>query len=71
MFEDLYRKSVEYDDHLLQAACVVIAEFDLDHDNFRILKHTTEFKRKVREVAKEYQVSIFALKARIQDVVED
>lgn len=72
MFENLYTKSVEYDDHLLQAACTIMSEFDLeDLRDYAIHAHSTEFKQSLREVAKEYEVSSAALKARIREILTD
>ncbi len=72
MFENLYEDSVEYDDHLLQAACCLISEYDLeDIRDLEIAKHVTGFKTSVREIAKEYGVSKAALQARVREVLTD
>ena len=66
MFEDLYQKSVEYDDHLLQAACVLQAEFDLDH----VDEITQEVRLAIPAVADEYRVSRKDLLRRLKEILE-
>lgn len=72
MFENLYEDSVQYDDHLLQAACCLQAEFDLsDLREYAILKHTSEFKHSLDQVSEEYRVSKKDLRVRLQEILRD
>ena len=67
MFEDLYEHSVRYDDNLLQAACVVQAEFDLE-PGYTI---TDEIRLFIRAMAEEYRVDRRTLAKRLREIVED
>lgn len=72
MFEDLYENSVKYDDNLLQAACVVQAEFDLtDTRDYAIICRSKAFREMVKSVAQEYGVKASDVKARLKEILED
>lgn len=70
MFEDLYEKSVAYDDNLLQAACVLQAEFDLDLREYAIIRRSEAFKQALAETAEEYGVSKSGLAKRLQEILD-
>lgn len=72
MFENLYEDSVRYDDNLLQAACVLQAEFDLTSQrDYAIIRRSEAFKQALGEVAEEYRVEKSALRARIREILEE
>lgn len=70
MFEDLYEKSVAYDDNLLQAACLLQAEFDLDLREYALISRSEAFKQALAETAEEYNVSAKDLRARLKEILD-